>query len=163
MGGFFLERVLHYLALLVPRGQRSHTYDAGKKVDTGATVKLSLITRVLISQGTPCGRQQQNYHRERSTSIPLPQKHSFPSTGCPESRNYVLHILEKMQCRQWIKTYVGCILLRIMCIYILNVKSWNQISFLYLYLEERNMRIIYRRLFIFFFFGINYMKKMCTY
>lgn len=50
MGGFFLERVLHYLPLLVPRGQRSHTYDAGKKVDTGATVELSLITRVLISR-----------------------------------------------------------------------------------------------------------------
>lgn len=161
MGGFFLERVLHYLALLVPRGQRSHTYDAGKKVDTGATVKLSLITRVLISQGTPCGRQQQNYHRGRSTSIPLPQKHSFPSTGCSESRNYVLHILEKMQCRQWIKTYVGCILYYVY-LYIECEKLEPNIFFVFILggkkYENHISKIIY-----FFFFGINYMKKMCTY
>lgn len=56
-----------------------------------------------------------------------------------------------MDLREDVDQNVCVLYLIVYYVYLLDVKSWNQISFLYLYVEEKNMRIIYRRLFFFFF------------
>lgn len=82
-GGFFLERVFQ------PLSGSARTSGTREKRLIRVQRRVKFNYKGVNFTGTPCGRQQQNYHRGRSTSIPSLQKHSFPSTGCPESRNQI--------------------------------------------------------------------------